>query len=45
VTLADIAEAAETRLHPDRVAIIVLGPASELLPQLEGLGPIEVVEP
>ena len=45
VTLADVAEAAQTRLHPDRAAIIVLGPADQLVPQLEGLGDIEIVEP
>jgi len=41
----EVAEAARTRLHPERAAIIVLGPADQLVPQLEGLGPISVVEP
>lgn len=45
VTMADVAAAAQTRLHPDRAAIIVLGPADQLAPQLEGLGEIEIVEP
>jgi zinc protease len=45
VTLEEVANSARTRLHPDRIAIIVLGPARDLVPQLEGLGPIEVVEP
>jgi zinc protease len=43
--LEEVQAAAKARLHPDRVAIVVLGPASTLLPQLEGLGPIEVVKP
>jgi predicted Zn-dependent peptidase len=30
-------------LHPERAAIVVVGPAAQLRPQLEGLGPIEVV--
>ena len=45
VGLEDVAEAARTRLHPDRAAILVLGPASELVPQLEDLAPVEVFEP
>lgn len=44
-TLADVAEASQTRLHPDRAAIIVLGPADQLASQLEGLGEVEIVEP
>ena len=45
VGLEDVAEAAQTRLHPDRAAIVVLGPATEIVPQLEDLGAVEVVEP
>ncbi|MFK7896499.1 MAG: M16 family metallopeptidase [Myxococcota bacterium] len=45
VTLADVAEAAQTRLHPDRAAIIVLGPADQIAPQLESLGDVEIVQP
>ena len=45
VTLEDVAAAAQARLHPDRAAIVVLGPAAELVPQLEDLGPVEVREP
>lgn len=45
VTLDDLNEAARTRLHPDRALIMVLGPADEIVPQLEGLGPIEVWQP
>ncbi len=44
-TLEEVRAAATSRLHPDRVAIVVLGPAEQLKPQLEGLGPIEVVSP
>jgi predicted Zn-dependent peptidase len=45
VTLEDLNLAARTRLHPDRALILVLGPAAEVVPQLEGLGPIEVWQP
>ena len=44
-TPADVAAAARHRLHPERAAIVVVGPAAALAPQLEGLGPLEVVEP
>ena len=43
--LAQVQAAAKTRLHPERVAIVVLGPAERLVPQLESLGKIEVVKP
>ena len=45
VTLEDVRDAAVNYLHPDRAAIIVLGPAETLVPQLEGLGEIEVWQP
>ena len=45
VTLAEVQEAARRRLHPERAAIIVLGPADRIGPQLEGLGPIEIWQP
>jgi zinc protease len=45
VTLSDVQEAARRLLHPDRCAIVVVGPAAALRPQLESLGPVEVVEP
>jgi zinc protease len=32
-------------LHPGRAAIVVLGPAESLVPDLEGLGSVEVVQP
>jgi zinc protease len=45
VTTADAAREALRLLHPDRVAIVLVGPAEQLLPQVEGLGPVEVVTP
>jgi zinc protease len=45
VTVADTAREAEARLHPDRIAITVVGPAAALAPQLERFGPVEVVTP
>ncbi len=45
VTLEDVNHAAKARLHPDRVAIVVLGPAEELVPELEALGEIEIRQP
>jgi zinc protease len=40
-----VAELAQRLLHPERAAIVLVGPAEALRPQLEGLGPIEVVAP
>ena len=37
-----MAAAARRLLHPGRAAIVVVGPADALRPQLEGLGSIEV---
>jgi len=45
VTTADVAEQARERIHPERLAIVVVGPAEVLAPALEGLGPVEVVRP
>ncbi|HVP31320.1 MAG TPA: pitrilysin family protein [Myxococcota bacterium] len=45
ITPEQVAAAAEARLHPERAAIVVVGPASVLVPELEGLGEIEVVKP
>ncbi len=45
VTEAETAALALELLHPERSAIVVVGPAEELRPQLEGLGPIEIVKP
>ncbi len=44
-TQAMTAEMARDLLHPERAAIVVVGPADQLVPLLEGLGPIEVVQP
>jgi len=41
----DVARLARALLHPERTAIVVVGPAEELSPQLEDLGPIEIVQP
>ena len=38
-------EQARTFLHPDRTAIVLVGPAVELVPQFEDLGEVEVIEP
>jgi zinc protease len=48
VRAVDAAAAADTArrfVHPGRVAIVVLGPAELLTPQLERFGPVEVVDP
>jgi zinc protease len=45
VTLEDANRAAKLRLDPDRAAIVVLGPAEQLVPALEGLGEVEVYQP
>ncbi len=41
---ADVARASQ-RLHPDRLAIIAVGPAQAMKSQLEAFGPVEVVTP
>ena len=45
VTTEDTAQAARERLHPDRAGIVLVGPASVLVPQLDSLGPVETVKP
>jgi zinc protease len=45
VTQAKLAEIARQRLHPERAAIVVVGPAEQLVPLLEDLGELEVVQP
>jgi len=45
VTLEDVRAASRDFLHPDRAALIVLGPAQDLVPQLEDLGSVEIVQP
>ena len=45
IELAETAEVARDLFHADRCVILVLGPASELVPQMEGLGEILTVKP
>jgi zinc protease len=45
VTPKDIAAVANAHLHPERAAIVLVGPADALVPQLEGMGPVSVVQP
>ena len=45
VSTAEAEAVARALLHPDRMAIVAVGPAEELVPQLEPLGPVEVVQP
>jgi zinc protease len=45
LTPADTARAARDLVHPERAAILVVGPAEAIVPQLEDLGSVEVVEP
>lgn len=42
---SDLVAAARGRLHPERAAIVAVGPAAELRPQLERFGAVEVREP
>ncbi len=43
VTEAEIQRVARAHLYPGRAAVIAVGPAAELAPQLEGLGTLEIV--
>ena len=45
MTPVDTAAVAEELIHPERVAIVVVGPAEQIVPQLEDLGPVEVETP
>jgi zinc protease len=45
ITLEDVRSAANDYLHPERAAIVILGPAKEIVPQLEDLGEVEVWQP
>ena len=44
-TLEDVSQVAALRLHPDRAAIIILGPAEVLAPELASLGEVEIWQP
>jgi zinc protease len=45
VSTVDAAREARRLLHPERAAIVLVGPADEIVPQVEDLGPVEVVTP
>jgi zinc protease len=45
VTPEAVAQAADDHLHPDRTAIVLVGPAETIVPAVEDLGPVEVVTP
>lgn len=38
----ELLEAAQRHLHPEHMAVVAVGPAEDLVPQLEGLGPVTV---
>jgi len=42
VTREDLLKGARGHLHPDRIAIVAVGPADALVPQLEGIGEVTV---
>lgn len=42
VTREDLLRGAREHLHPDRIAVVAVGPADELVPQLEGIGEVTV---
>jgi len=41
----DVEAVADSLLHPARALVVVVGPAAELEPQLESLGPVETWAP
>ena len=45
LTAEDTDRAARDLVHPERAAILVVGPAEAILPQLEDLGAVEVIQP
>jgi zinc protease len=45
VTVERTRRVAQELLHPSRAAIVLLGPAKDLVPQFEDLGDVEVVHP
>jgi zinc protease len=45
VTVEDTAREARRLLHPERAAIVLVGPAEQLVPAFEDLGPLEMVQP
>jgi zinc protease len=45
VSEQEIAALAPRLLHPERAGIVLVGPAAQLTPQLEGLGQVQVIQP
>ena len=45
VDVETVARLSRELIHPDRAAIVLLGPAEKLVPLVEDLGPVEVVQP
>jgi zinc protease len=45
VGTSDTAREARRLLHPDRIAIVLVGPAKALAAQVSDLGPVEVIDP
>ncbi len=45
VTVRDVAQAALDHLHPERAAIVLVGPAEQIEPLVADLGPVRIVEP
>ena len=45
IAAQETARAALEHLHPERAAIVLVGPADQLEPQVADLGPVRVVEP
>lgn len=43
ITREDLLETARKHFHPEHLAIVAVGPAAELQPQLEELGPVTVL--
>jgi zinc protease len=44
-SVEDSARMARSLLHPERAAIVLVGPAESIVPQVEDLAPVEVVTP
>jgi zinc protease len=42
VSMSQVQSLARKHLHPDRIAIVAVGPASDLVPQLEQFGAVEI---
>lgn len=44
VTREDVQRVAGTYLHPDRATIVIVGDAPQVLPKLQGMGPVTVMD-